>query len=87
MEYANLLHEWRRITHALCIEQDMTQPEIAAALDYEVGHFRQILGGFEQPKDADRITAVLRELRDPFDDERLVRKQVKENGKRCPTLN
>ena len=38
MEDKDLRLEWSRMVRALCIEQDMSKPEIAAALDYGEAH-------------------------------------------------
>ena len=70
-----VLREWRRMTAALRKEQTMELEEVAEALNIRHEDWKAILRSHAQPRDADRITAVLQDLRSPFDDERLVRKK------------
>ena len=75
MDHEALLQEWRRMTRALAVEQDMYLNEIAVSLDMSRTSLKDILSGHTTAWDAARITAVLQDLRSPFDDERLMRKQ------------
>ena len=70
------------MVQALLVEQTMTMPEIEAELGFGAGYFTLTLKGRNQPGGADRITAILRDLRHPFDDPCLVRQEatVKESG-------
>ena len=75
METNDVIHEWRRITRALIREQEMTKAEIAGELKLSPWQFRDLLRSKPRdrpPVDEARVTAVLQELRSPFDDENLV---------------
>ena len=76
MEANDVIHEWRRITKALIREQEMTKAEIAAELNVSPWQFEDLLRSKlrrpRPPVDEARVTAVLQELRSPFDDENLV---------------
>ena len=74
MEDKALLNEWRRMIQALQKEQGMERREIAAALSFSENRLRELSRSVYDSWDADRITAVLQELRHPFDDPGLVRK-------------
>ena len=76
MERKDLSREWHRIIEALQKEQGMEPKEIAAALSVSRDELRAIYRGQVIPWDADRITAILQDLRSPFDDERFVRGKV-----------
>ena len=75
MEDKDLSREWHRMIKALQYEQGMEPKEIAAALNVSRDEFRAIWRG-HIPWDADRMTAILQDLRSPFDDERFVRGKV-----------
>ena len=76
MENKALSREWHRMILALNQEQGMEHPEIAAALNLSRDELRAIWRGLTMPPDSDRITAVLLDLRSPFDDKRFVRGKI-----------